>query len=241
MMSASPRLALKGYTEQELVAEARLRNSYNRQARILKKVLQDSRIPGEDTVSAIDLRYAAERTKLQVPAKFLSSPRVSWRTVISDMKPPALVGHGNFTKLPMLRAQKMHQAAEQETLATMNATPAADHLESMPPASHVSAVKDREAAEIFARLVMKIKERFTELRRAFRLLDEDHDGFLSHEELKRILTMFNMDNVPEYIVDRIIRLIDRNNDGTVTFDEFSRLVSIENPREEFALMSQASA
>ena len=86
MMSASPRLALKGYTEQELVAEARLRNSYNRQARILKKVLQDSRIPGEDTVSAIDLRYAAERTKLQVPAKFLSSPRVSWRTVISDME-----------------------------------------------------------------------------------------------------------------------------------------------------------
>ena len=49
-----------------------------------------------------------------------------------------------------------------------------------------------------------------QVRRAFRLLDEDCNGFLSADEFKRILAMFNMQSMPDPVFNRIIQLIDKN-------------------------------
>ena len=49
--------------------------------------------------------------------------------------------------------------------------------------------------------------RFKEVRRGFRMLDEDSSGKLTYEELKSVVMMFNL-NIPAKIVQKIIELAD---------------------------------
>merc|ERR1712166_1382588 len=60
----------------------------------------------------------------------------------------------------------------------------------------------------------KIRNHFatwvTEVRRGFRLLDEDHSGRLSRDELKAVLMMFNLD-IKAHLIEKIIDLADGAN------------------------------
>jgi len=67
-------------------------------------------------------------------------------------------------------------------------------------------------------------EQDEELREAFRVFDEDGDGFISAAELKSVLTRLGLadgDNVEQMICN-----VDKNSDGLVDFDEFKHMMTI---------------
>ena len=84
---------------------------------------------------------------------------------------------------------------------------------------------DEEVSYYHSVLRDKLSTRFAELRRAFRLIDEDHSGRCDRKELKQMLnSMFNM-QVPEAVMDRIIDLADTDRDGSIGWQEFTALFS----------------
>jgi len=69
--------------------------------------------------------------------------------------------------------------------------------------------------------------RFTEVRRGFRLLDEDHSGRLDRDELKAVLMMFNLD-IKSHLVDKIIDIADADGSGDIDYAEFAQIMTCEN-------------
>ncbi|MEM7444358.1 MAG: EF-hand domain-containing protein [Pseudomonadota bacterium] len=59
------------------------------------------------------------------------------------------------------------------------------------------------------------------LRVAFELLDENHDGTLSRDELKRLICRFGLTSEE---LDMVFAEADENGDGLIDFDEFCRLI-----------------
>ncbi|GAA52173.1 calmodulin [Clonorchis sinensis] len=65
---------------------------------------------------------------------------------------------------------------------------------------------------------------YSELREAFRVIDENHDGTLSYSELSKLIRLVS----PDYSDSEIKLLMhksDVNGDGKISFDEFVRLMS----------------
>jgi Ca2+-binding EF-hand superfamily protein len=92
-------------------------------------------------------------------------------------------------------------------------------------ASGRSGEVDEEVSFYHRLLCDKLSSRFGELRRAFRMIDDDHSGKCDRRELKEMLNaMFNLD-VPETIMDRIIDLADKDRDGSIGLEEFTALFS----------------
>jgi len=147
---------------------------------------------------------------------------VSWRPLMSQLPRPELCGPGGFEKLPML---KRHRLAALEAQKVQEAT----KVEEVNPTKAAAGPPDREVAYWFKFLQSKLKDRFSEVRRAFRILDEDFSGFLNRDEFKKVMDMFNLgDVIPDPVFGRILSIIDKDNDGTVTYSEFSQLLGIED-------------
>lgn len=66
------------------------------------------------------------------------------------------------------------------------------------------------------------KEQEEELREAFRVFDEDGDGFISASELKSVLTRLGLANGED--VEQMICTVDKNSDGLVDFEEFKHMM-----------------
>lgn len=67
------------------------------------------------------------------------------------------------------------------------------------------------------------EEQEGELREAFRVFDEDGDGFISAAELKSVLTRLGLADGDD--VERMIRSVDQNSDGLVDFAEFKHMMT----------------
>jgi len=237
--AAYQRPSLNGYTEEEMVAEARCRIEHNKQRRVMKQILQE-KAPVGSAVKTKDLMLAAKIAGMQVPPEIVADTRhaamvdqvgapthIKWRPFMQqDMPPPALHGHGGFGELPPLKKNSRRNSAETLEAAAPDVAPQAT-VKFKPQA------KDKEVTYWFNMLVSKIKDRFTEVRRAYRILDDDCDGFLDKNEFKKLLGMFNLESMPDAVFDRIVQLIDGNGDGTVTFAEFAKLVDTPNAIEAF--------
>jgi len=84
-------------------------------------------------------------------------------------------------------------------------------------------VTNEQLVDAHKRLQSLIETRFKQMRRCFRMIDEDATGFCSRVELKYMLnTMFNL-QIPEPILDRLIDLADYDKDGHISFAEFCRV------------------
>ena len=64
-------------------------------------------------------------------------------------------------------------------------------------------------------------DQIAELRKAFDVMDENHDGQVTKEELKKLLQGLG-EEVTDEIVDEMINIADENGDGKVNFDEFCK-------------------
>ena len=69
---------------------------------------------------------------------------------------------------------------------------------------------------------MKLAEdQIAELRKAFDVMDENKDGQVTKDELKKLLQGLG-EEVTDEIVDEMINIADENGDGKVNFDEFCK-------------------
>ena len=67
------------------------------------------------------------------------------------------------------------------------------------------------------------KEDMSKLRRVFTKLDQDHNGFLSHEEIRSTMESFSTEQNcfgREVNWKKIIQKADTNRDGKISFEEF---------------------
>ena len=64
-------------------------------------------------------------------------------------------------------------------------------------------------------------DQIAELRKAFDVMDENKDGQVTKEELKKLLQGLG-EEVTDEIVDEMINIADENGDGKVNFDEFCK-------------------
>ena len=62
-------------------------------------------------------------------------------------------------------------------------------------------------------------DQLAELRKAFDVMDANHDGFVTKDELKNLLKGLGED-VTDEVVDEMISIADANGDGKVEFEEF---------------------
>ena len=74
--------------------------------------------------------------------------------------------------------------------------------------------------------------RFTEVRRGFRLLDEDHSGHLTKEEMRAVIMMFNLD-IKHHLLTKIIEVADVDGDGDIDYAEFARIMTCEDIVKEY--------
>ena len=73
-----------------------------------------------------------------------------------------------------------------------------------------------------------METRFGEIRRAYRLIDEDNSGSCDRGELKHMLNaMFNL-TIPDPVLDRMIDLADFDGDGDINFAEFARVMTTDD-------------
>ena len=65
------------------------------------------------------------------------------------------------------------------------------------------------------------EDQLAELRKAFDVMDENKDGQVTKDELKKLLQGLG-EEVTDEIVDEMINIADENGDGKVNFDEFCK-------------------
>jgi len=219
---------LAGYTEEEMVAEAKNRIQSNKQHRRLKQLLSAASEDGS-TVATKDLLLAAKLAKMDLPEAMVADTpfatgvdgvgvptKIAWRQFYQNLPPPALRGPGGFKpeELPMLRKNRVvkveAEAQYAEEVVVKEEGPSNEEVEYW-----------------FKIMQEKMQTRFAELRRAFRTLDADASGQLERDEFKNVLIMFNL-GIPNNIMDKLIDLADFDGDGTINFAEFARIFTAEN-------------
>ena len=223
---------LAGYTEEEMVAEARNRQAHNRQRRRMKQLLSAATEDGA-TVATRDLLLAAKLAKMELPAEMIADTpyavrtdsvgvpmQIAYKPFYTSLPAPALRGPGGFGDLPPLKSKLAKQAG----VVTAGSAAAADMKAAV---AAKSGPTDEDVEYWFKIMQEKMTTRFSELRRAFRALDEDASGNLDRAEFKGVLTMFNL-GIPDDVVEKLIDLADFDGDGSINYAEFARIFTAEN-------------
>lgn len=222
---------LAGYTEEEMLAEAKIRIQANKQHRRLKQLLSAASEDGS-TVATKDLLLAAKLAKMDLPEELIADTpyatgvdvvgvptKVMWKPFYSNLPPPALRGAGNFaaSELPVLRKHRERAEVAVDPSSMMQSNHI--HKEEGP--------SDQDVEYWFKIMQEKMTTRFAELRRAFRTLDEDASGNLDRSEFKNVLIMFNL-GIPDNVINKLIDLADYDGDGSINFAEFARIFTTES-------------
>lgn len=165
-------------------------------------------------------RRAAQSADPRVPSRGAPAAgvptKINWKGFYSNLPPPALKGPGGFGQLPPLRKNRR--------VATVSGLSGPITVETM---KQEGGPRDEDVEYWFKIMQEKMTTRFSELRRAFRTLDEDASGSLDREEFKQVLTMFNL-GIPDQVMDKLIDLADFDGDGTINYAEFARIFTTEN-------------
>lgn len=232
-------------TENEIINEARIRLAHNKQRQKLKALLTNAS-DGGSVVATKDLLLACRIAKLDVGTKLeveadkfvhpnyiasrdcFGTPRqVNWKGFHKSIHYPELHGPGQYPgDLPLTRRQKyqykelMYREQEQLAEASQN-----NDLEAPVVNAFEAAALDDDVRHYHKLLKRAIETRFVEMRRAFRLIDEDNSGDCDRDEMKMMINSIFTFNIPDRILDRIIDLADYDGDGKINFAEFARLAT----------------
>ena len=226
-----------GYSEPEMIREAKFRLEHNRHRQRLKQLLATA-ADGGSAVRAQDLMLACQLAKVPIDPNSLQktpfavdrgrdgSPRaVAWKGFHEALEYPALHGHGAFGQLPPTRSQlKKAGISSVEALhSTSN-----NGVGAVTVHDGVETASDMEVYSHWLTLKRLMDTRFSEIRRAFRLIDEDSSGSCDRDELKFMLNaMFNL-SIPDPVLNRLIDLADFDGDGVINFAEFARIMTTDN-------------
>jgi Ca2+-binding EF-hand superfamily protein len=220
-----------------MIQEARLRIEHNKQRHRLKQLLATA-ADGGASVKTQDLMLACELAKMPMDEEAVinspfaverdhrGSPKsVAWKAFHHQLPYPHPKGPGAFGELPPTR----NQLRRSQVIALPAATgaPAAAQAVSV-DANGQPVATDEEVFLHWSTLKRLVDTRFSEMRRAFRLIDEDSSGTCDASELKFMLNaMFNL-SIPDHVMDRIIKLADYDGDGVINFAEFARIMTAED-------------
>ena len=155
---------------------------------------------------------------------------VAWKEFHRTLDPPNLHGHGAFGELPQTRMQRrgLGLVSAQSGRGEGHESNSISVAPGEGTANGTSRASDEEVYKHWVTLKRLMDTRFTELRKAFRLIDEDSSGTCERDELKFMLNaMFNL-TIPENVMDRLIDLADYDGDGVINFAEFARIMTTDN-------------
>ena len=236
---------LIGMSENEMINEARIRMDHNKQRAQLKRLLSTA-ANGGTVINTRDLLLACRIAKLDVGAEnaagannflhpddvlsrdYRGTPRqVLWKGFHKSLPYPELHHPGQYPgELPLTRIQKKQLKEYRDQLADIAAEKEA---EDGGAELNFKPVAREEDVKYWHKMLRRCFEtRFGELRRAFRLIDEDGSGDCDREELKHAIEMmFNL-GIPEHVMDKIIDLADYDGDGQISFAEFARVATEED-------------
>jgi hypothetical protein len=154
------------------------------------------------------------------------SPReVQWQEYIKALEPV----HPRTAQDAANRAAKRRADASRRSAAAAAAGAAgvASLLSSKGP-----VITEKELKAAHDKIRNHFATRFTEVRRGFRLLDEDHSGRLDRTELKAVLMMFNLD-IKAHLLEKIIDIADADGSGDIDYAEFAQYETPDpNPTPE---------
>lgn len=72
-------------------------------------------------------------------------------------------------------------------------------------------------------LKMKHKDSAEQLKEAFKVFDKDQNGFISAEELRRVMTNLG-EKLSKVDIDEMIREADSDDDGQINYEEFVKVM-----------------
>ena len=212
------------------VREAELRQLHNQQRAQLKAFLQLS-AGNSKTIGTEELKLAAKLAKMSLPDDVISkSPRsskivsstaedgsareVQWQEYVKALEPV----HPRTAADAAKKAAKRRNDASRRSAAVAAASGAGaiSLLSSKGP-----VITEKELKASHDKIRNHFATRFTEVRRGFRLLDEDHSGRLDRDELKAVLMMFNLD-IKAHLIDKIIDIADADGSGDIDYAEFAQ-------------------
>lgn len=154
----------------------------------------------------------------------LESPRASnvvpWKDVLGKMSYPEVGSEA-------VKAEAMRLAQAKRDKITAETRMAQEHREKILDEAEDDGISEQELRVAHAKIRDHFATRFAQVRRGFRMLDEDSSGKLSYAELKAVVMMFNL-NIPSKVVQKIIELADWNGDGDIDYAEFARIMTAED-------------
>lgn len=220
---------LANLTEAEMIVEAKIRLQHNKQRQQLKKLLQGA-AEGGSVVKTEDLMVACQLAKVPVKEDLIGHAKaVPWKGFQEALEYPPLHDHTVFAgvKLPPTRREIQAQYSPRSIVAHARSSLAPQAIVGAALASGDPEF-DMEVYSHWLTLKTLMNNRFKEIRRAFRLIDQDASGACDRKELKTMLNaMFNL-NARDAVLDRLIDMADFDGDGVINFAEFARLMTAEN-------------
>jgi len=219
------------------VREAELRQLHNQQRAQLKAFLQLS-AGNSKTISTEELKLAAKLAKMTLPddsvisksarsSKIISSkaedgtPReVCWQEYVKALEP---VHPRTAADAAKAKAKRKADAAKRSAKLAAAGAAGADALKS----SRGPVITEKELKAAHGKIRDHFATRFTEVRRGFRILDEDKSGKLKRAEMRTVLMMFNLD-IEARLIEKLIDLADYDGDGEINYAEFARIMTAED-------------
>jgi len=240
MVKYSPRRAHRrgnlpitgGMGHEQMVREAKLRAQHNKQRAQLKGYIRGA-AGGGDYVDHGDLALAAQLAKMPLDPR-LYSPRqgdpwrkghmvghhVPWRDVIGSISYPEVGTEAVKNEALRIAQAKADKLAREDMKGQV-------HREAVVAQSQDEGISEKDLRFYHGQIRDHFATRFTQVRKAFRTLDEDASGKLSYDELKSVLLMFNL-AIPTKVINKIIQLADMDGDGEIDYSEFARIMTADD-------------
>jgi len=220
-----------------MVREAELRQLHNRQRAQLKAFLQLS-AGNSKTIGTEELKLAAKLAKMSLPDDVLSKSHMNSSKIVSSKAEDGSAREVQWQEyVKALEPVHPRTAADAAKKAAKRRNDASRRSAAVAAASGAGAISllsskgpvitEKELKASHDKIRNHFATRFTEVRRGFRLLDEDHSGRLDRDELKAVLMMFNLD-IKAHLIDKIIDIADADGSGDIDYAEFAQIMTCEN-------------